>query len=51
VSSPGSGARRLMQRAEGYVAAAVSGRTVYRDGQHSCELPGRQVRGSQGAAG
>ncbi len=45
-----SGARRLVQRAEGYVATVVSGRTVYRDGQHSGELPGRLVRGLQSHA-
>jgi N-acyl-D-amino-acid deacylase len=45
-----SGARRLVQRAEGYVATVLSGRTVYRDGQHSGELPGRLVRGERGAS-
>ena len=43
-----SGARRLVQRAEGYVATVLSGRTVYRDGKHSGELPGRLVRGERG---
>jgi N-acyl-D-aspartate/D-glutamate deacylase len=43
---PGGG-RRLVQRAEGYVATIVDGRTVYRDGQHSGELPGRLVRGER----
>ena len=43
---PGGG-HRLVQRAEGYVATIVNGRTVYRDGQHSGELPGRLVRGKR----
>jgi len=45
---PGGG-RRLVQRAERYVATIVDGRTVYRDGEHTGELPGRLVRGAQGA--
>jgi len=45
---PGGG-RRLVQRAEGYVATVVGGRTVYREGQHTGELPGRLVRGEQRA--
>ena len=47
---PGGG-RRLLQRAEGYVATIVNGRTVYRDGQHSGELPGRLVRGERARPG
>jgi flavin-dependent dehydrogenase len=40
---PGGG-RRLVQRAEGYVATVVGGRVVYREGAHTGELPGRLVR-------
>ena len=43
---PGGG-RRLVQRAEGYVATVVDGRTVYREGRHTGELPGRLVRGER----
>ena len=41
------GARRLVQRAEGYVATILSGRPLYREGKHNGELPGRLVRGAQ----
>jgi len=41
---PGGG-HRLVQRAEGYAATVVSGRVVYRNGEHTGELPGRLVRG------
>jgi N-acyl-D-aspartate/D-glutamate deacylase len=44
-----SGGRRLVQRAEGYVATIVSGCTVYWKGTPSGILPGRLVRGSQPA--
>ncbi|KQX18581.1 MULTISPECIES: N-acyl-D-amino-acid deacylase family protein [unclassified Sphingomonas] len=44
-----TGARRLMQDAEGYVATIKSGKVIYRDGQATGELPGRLVRGAQGA--
>jgi N-acyl-D-amino-acid deacylase len=46
---PGGG-RRLVQRAEGYAATIVSGAVVYRDGVATGALPGRLVRGPQGAA-
>jgi N-acyl-D-aspartate/D-glutamate deacylase len=46
---PGGG-RRLVQRAEGYAATIVSGAVVYRDGEHTGQLPGRLVRGPQAAA-
>ncbi len=42
-----AGGRRLMQRAEGYVATVVSGKVVSRDGVATGELPGRLVRGAQ----
>jgi N-acyl-D-aspartate/D-glutamate deacylase len=43
------GGKRLLQKAEGYVATIVSGRPVYRDGEATGELPGRLVRGAQPA--
>nr|MBF0683641.1 amidohydrolase family protein [Pseudomonas sp.] len=46
-----AGGRRLLQGATGYVATIVSGKVVYRDGEHTGELPGRLVRGPQPAAG
>jgi N-acyl-D-aspartate/D-glutamate deacylase len=42
-----SGARRLMQEAEGYVATIVSGEVIYRDGKPTGALPGKLVRGHQ----
>lgn len=45
---PGGG-RRLVQRAEGYVATLVSGVPVYRNGEATGALPGQLVRGQQGA--
>jgi N-acyl-D-amino-acid deacylase len=44
-----TGARRLTQRADGYVATIVSGEITYRDGEHSGALPGRLVRGARPA--
>jgi N-acyl-D-aspartate/D-glutamate deacylase len=44
-----SGGRRLVQRADGYRATIVSGAVVYRDGLPTGALPGRLVRGPQGA--
>ncbi len=43
------GAKRLMQRAEGYVATIVCGQPVYREGEPTGALPGRLVRGAQAA--
>lgn len=43
---PGKG-KRLVQRAEGYVATIVSGVPVYREGEATGALPGRLVRGQQ----
>lgn len=40
-----SGGRRLVQRADGYVATIVSGTVVYREGTRTGALPGRLVRG------
>ena len=39
-----AGGRRLVQRAEGYVATIVSGEVTYRDGEATGALPGRLVR-------
>jgi N-acyl-D-amino-acid deacylase len=39
--------RRLIQRAEGYVATVVSGEVTYRNGAATGALPGRLVRGSR----
>jgi N-acyl-D-aspartate/D-glutamate deacylase len=39
------GARRLLQRAEGYTATMVSGEVVMRDGQETGARPGALVRG------
>ena len=41
------GARRLLQRAEGYVATIVSGEIVMRNGQETGARPGRLVRGAR----
>lgn len=40
-----AGGRRLVQRAEGYVATLVDGVTVYRHGAATGQLPGKLVRG------
>ena len=40
-----AGARRLLQRADGYTATLVSGQVVMRDGAPTGALPGRLVRG------
>ncbi len=44
-----TGARRLMQDAEGYVATLKSGQVIYREGQPTGALPGRLIRGRQAA--
>jgi N-acyl-D-aspartate/D-glutamate deacylase len=44
-----SGGRRLIQRADGYVATIVAGQITYRDGEPTGALPGRLLRGSQAA--
>jgi N-acyl-D-aspartate/D-glutamate deacylase len=44
-----AGGRRLIQRAEGYVATLVAGEVTYRDGQPTGALPGRLLRGAQAA--
>ena len=44
-----TGGRRLIQRAEGYTATIVAGQVTYRDGTPTEALPGRLLRGAQGA--
>lgn len=44
-----SGARRLIQEAEGYVATLVSGQVILREGEDSGARPGRLIRGAQPA--
>ncbi|MDX6232363.1 MAG: hypothetical protein QOH68_1347 [Nocardioidaceae bacterium] len=44
-----AGGRRLLQRAEGYTHTFVSGVEICAEGEHTGELPGRLVRGAQGA--
>jgi N-acyl-D-aspartate/D-glutamate deacylase len=44
-----TGARRLMQDADGYVATLKSGQVIYREGRATGALPGRLIRGRQPA--
>jgi N-acyl-D-aspartate/D-glutamate deacylase len=44
-----AGGRRLIQRADGYVATIVAGEVTYRDGEPTDALPGRLLRGPQAA--
>lgn len=41
------GARRLVQRADGYLATVVSGEITFRDGEPTGARPGRLVRGAR----
>jgi N-acyl-D-aspartate/D-glutamate deacylase len=41
--------RRLVQRADGYVANIVSGQVTYRNGEPTKALPGKLIRGAQHA--
>jgi N-acyl-D-aspartate/D-glutamate deacylase len=43
-----AGGKRLIQRADGYVATIVAGTPVYREGRATGALPGRLVRGARG---
>ena len=45
-----AGGRRLVQRAHGYEATIVSGTVILERDEHTGALPGRLVRGPQGAA-
>ncbi|MBZ6377549.1 amidohydrolase [Pacificimonas flava] len=44
-----AGGRRLMQRADGYIATIVAGAVTYRDGHPTGALPGRLLRGARAA--
>ena len=44
-----AGGKRLLQRADGYVATIVKGEVTYENGQPTGALPGRLVRGAQPA--
>ena len=44
-----AGGRRLVQTADGYVATLVAGEITYENGEAVGPLPGRLVRGPQGA--
>ncbi len=39
-----AGGRRLVQRAEGYIETIKSGVSIFRNGEHTGELPGKLVR-------
>lgn len=45
-----AGGRRLMQRASGYTATILKGEVTHRDGAPTGAMPGRLLRGPQGAA-
>jgi N-acyl-D-aspartate/D-glutamate deacylase len=40
-----AGGKRLLQRADGYIATLVAGQVVYQHGEHTGALPGRLIRG------
>jgi N-acyl-D-aspartate/D-glutamate deacylase len=42
-----AGGRRLIQRADGYVATVKRGQIIAQDGEMTGALPGRLVRGPQ----
>ena len=42
-----AGGRRLIQRAEGYVATIKRGEVIYRDGVATGAMPGQLIRGPQ----
>jgi N-acyl-D-aspartate/D-glutamate deacylase len=44
-----AGARRLLQRSDGYVSTIVSGEEILRNGEFTGALPGRLIRGAQAA--
>ena len=43
-----TGAKRIVQRANGYVATIVNGAVTLREGEETGALPGRLVRRGQG---
>jgi len=45
-----AGGRRLLQKAEGYVATIKSGQVTFRDGEYLGVHPGKLIRGPQSAA-
>ncbi|WP_425228773.1 N-acyl-D-amino-acid deacylase family protein [Sphingomonas sp.] len=45
-----AGGKRLMQRADGYLASIVAGQVTYRNGVATDALPGRLLRGARGPA-
>jgi N-acyl-D-amino-acid deacylase len=45
-----AGGRRLLQRADGYVATIVAGEVVLREGEPTAARPGRVVRSTPGVA-
>jgi len=44
-----AGGRRLIQRADGYLATIVAGAITYRDGEPTGAMPGRLLRGARSA--
>jgi N-acyl-D-amino-acid deacylase len=44
------GERRILQRADGFLATVVGGRVAHLRGQHTGELPGRLIRGPLAAS-
>lgn len=42
-----TGAKRLLQKADGYEATVVSGQVTYRNGETTGALPGRVIEGQQ----
>jgi N-acyl-D-aspartate/D-glutamate deacylase len=44
-----AGAKRLIQRAQGYEATIVGGQVTFRNGDSTGALPGRLVRGARSA--
>ena len=44
-----AGGKRLLQRADGYQHTFINGIEIYRNGEHTGELPGHLVRGAQPA--
>ena len=43
------GAKRLVQKAEGYVATIKTGQITWREGEPTKALPGKLIRGAQSA--
>jgi N-acyl-D-aspartate/D-glutamate deacylase len=46
-----AGGRRLLQRADGYIATLVSGQAIMENGEPTGAMPGRLLRGPQKTAG